>query len=180
MVNVGIVGATGMVGRNFLKVMEERNFPVDKLYLFASAKSKGKKIVFNNKEFEVEELNEHSFDKPMDIALFSAGGKSDIEISGHVFKAVPKVLSHIATYAGLIGDILTVLPLEYLESAWGVNNLENPIKFWNGLVIQHASSNYKNICEYIDACFDEYRLGTKSELINPIYISEEIEKYRVE
>jgi aspartate-semialdehyde dehydrogenase len=74
MVNVGIVGATGMVGRTFLKIMEERKFPVDNLYLFASAKSKGEIIKFNDKEFKVEELNEHSFDRPIDIALFSAGG----------------------------------------------------------------------------------------------------------
>ncbi len=74
MVNVGIVGATGMVGRTFLKIMEERKFPVDNLYLFASAKSKGEIIKFNNKEFKIEELNEHSFDRPIDIALFSAGG----------------------------------------------------------------------------------------------------------
>jgi aspartate-semialdehyde dehydrogenase len=76
MVNVGIVGATGMVGRNFLKVMEERNFPVDNLYLFASAKSKGTIIEYNNKKYEVEELSEFSFDRPMDIALFSAGGST--------------------------------------------------------------------------------------------------------
>ncbi|QQY80357.1 aspartate semialdehyde dehydrogenase [Keratinibaculum paraultunense] len=74
MVNIGIVGATGMVGRNFLKIMEERNFPVNKLYLFASSKSKGKTINFKNKEYIVEELKEDSFDKPIDIALFSAGG----------------------------------------------------------------------------------------------------------
>ena len=74
MVNVGIVGATGMVGRNFLKVMEERNFPVDKLYLFASLKSKGTVINFKNDEYIVEELREDSFDRPMDMVLFSAGG----------------------------------------------------------------------------------------------------------
>lgn len=74
MVNIGIVGATGMVGRTFLNIMEERNFPVDNLYLFASAKSKGTIIDFNNKEYKVEELNEKSFDKPMDMVLFSAGG----------------------------------------------------------------------------------------------------------
>lgn len=74
-VNIGIVGATGMVGRTFLKVMEERNFPVDNLYLFASEKSKGQKLVFNGKKYEVEELNEKSFNRPLDILLFSAGGE---------------------------------------------------------------------------------------------------------
>lgn len=74
MVNVAIVGATGMVGRTFLKILEERKFPIDHLYLLASSKSKGQRIKFNNKEYIVEELTEDSFDKDIDIALFSAGG----------------------------------------------------------------------------------------------------------
>lgn len=73
-VNVAVVGATGMVGTTILKVMEEREFPVNNLYLFASSKSKGKKIIFNDKEYTVEELNEDSFNNDIDIALFSAGG----------------------------------------------------------------------------------------------------------
>lgn len=73
-VNIGIVGATGMVGRTFLKVLEERNFPIDNLYLFSSKKSAGSKVEFCGKEYIVEELNENSFDRDMDIALFSAGG----------------------------------------------------------------------------------------------------------
>ncbi|WP_394867306.1 aspartate-semialdehyde dehydrogenase [Paraclostridium bifermentans] len=73
-VNVAIVGATGMVGRTFLKVLEERNFPIDKLYLFSSARSAGSKVEFAGKEYTVEELNENSFDRDIQIALFSAGG----------------------------------------------------------------------------------------------------------
>ncbi|WP_206459176.1 aspartate-semialdehyde dehydrogenase [Anaerovorax sp. IOR16] len=72
--NVAVVGATGLVGSTFLKVLEERDFPFENLYLMASAKSAGKTITFRGKEYVVEELNEHSFDKPIDIALFSAGG----------------------------------------------------------------------------------------------------------
>lgn len=71
---VAIVGATGMVGTTFLKVLEERNFPVDKLYLFASERSEGKTLIFKGKEHTVERLTENSFDRDMDIALFSAGG----------------------------------------------------------------------------------------------------------
>ncbi|MEG2985418.1 MAG: aspartate-semialdehyde dehydrogenase [Peptostreptococcaceae bacterium] len=73
-VNVAIVGATGMVGRTFLKVLEERNFPIDNLYLFSSARSAGSKVNFNGKEYIVEELDENSFDRDIQIALFSAGG----------------------------------------------------------------------------------------------------------
>lgn len=74
--DVAVVGATGMVGRVFLKVLEERQFPIANFYVFASAKSAGNKIKFNGKEYVVEELNEKSFDKHIDIALFSAGGET--------------------------------------------------------------------------------------------------------
>ncbi len=74
-VNIAIVGATGMVGRTFLKVLEERNFPYDKLYAFSSAKSAGTKIKCKGVEYTVEELTENSFDRDIDIALFSAGGE---------------------------------------------------------------------------------------------------------
>lgn len=72
--NLAIVGATGLVGSTFLKVLEERNFPFDNLYIMASAKSAGSTITFKGKDYVVEELTENSFDKPIDIALFSAGG----------------------------------------------------------------------------------------------------------
>jgi aspartate-semialdehyde dehydrogenase len=72
--NIAIVGATGLVGSTFRKVLEERNFPFENAYMMASAKSAGKCVDFCGKEYEVEELTEYSFDKPIDIALFSAGG----------------------------------------------------------------------------------------------------------
>lgn len=73
-VNIAIVGATGMVGRTFLKVLEERDFPFENLYAFASSKSAGQKVKCKDIEYTVEELREDSFDRDIDIALFSAGG----------------------------------------------------------------------------------------------------------
>ena len=75
-VNLAVVGATGMVGRTFLKVLKERNFPINDLYLMASKRSAGTTLEYDGKEYVVEELTEHSFDKPIDIALFSAGGST--------------------------------------------------------------------------------------------------------
>ncbi len=72
--NIAIVGATGMVGRTFLKVLDEMNFDIENLYLFSSKRSAGSVIEFRDKEYIVEELNENSFDRDIDIALFSAGG----------------------------------------------------------------------------------------------------------
>ncbi len=75
-VNLAVVGATGMVGRTFLKVLEERQLPIENFYIMASSRSAGSKLTFCGKEYVVEELTEHSFDKPIDIALFSAGGST--------------------------------------------------------------------------------------------------------
>lgn len=74
-INLAVVGATGMVGRTFLKVLEERDFPIENLYLFSSKKSAGSKVTFAGKEYTVEELTEDSFTgRNIQIALFSAGG----------------------------------------------------------------------------------------------------------
>lgn len=74
---VAVVGATGMVGRKFLQVLAERNLPVSEYYLFASARSAGKKIDFMGKEHVVLELNEENVrNHPVDIALFSAGAST--------------------------------------------------------------------------------------------------------
>lgn len=71
---LAVVGVTGMVGRTFLKVLEERNLPISEIYFFASSRSAGQKVTFQDKEYVIEELNENSFDRGIDIALFSAGG----------------------------------------------------------------------------------------------------------
>ena len=70
---VAIVGATGLVGGEFLRILEERKFPMDSLRLYASDRSAGKRISFMGEELVVEETSDDSFDN-IDIALFSAGG----------------------------------------------------------------------------------------------------------
>lgn len=80
-INLAIVGATGMVGRTFLKILEERDFPYENLYLFASERSAGKKLICKGKEYTVEALTENSFDRDIDIALFSAGGEISLKFS---------------------------------------------------------------------------------------------------
>ena len=73
---VAIIGATGMVGRAFLTVLEEERFPAGEYALFASALSSGSILRFQGREYVVRELNEQSFDSGFDIALFSAGGET--------------------------------------------------------------------------------------------------------
>jgi aspartate-semialdehyde dehydrogenase len=71
--NVAVLGATGAVGENILKLLEEKNFPINNIKLLSSKRSAGKKINFKNKEITVEEATADSF-AGIDIALFSAGG----------------------------------------------------------------------------------------------------------
>lgn len=71
---VAVVGATGAVGNEMIATLEERDFPVEKIRLFASEKSEGKTLKFHESEIPVETLNENSF-KGIDIALFSAGAE---------------------------------------------------------------------------------------------------------
>jgi len=73
---IAVVGATGMVGRTFLKVLEEYKLPAESYALFASAKSAGSKVQFMGEEYTIRELTETSFDEGFDIALFSAGGST--------------------------------------------------------------------------------------------------------
>jgi len=70
--NVAVVGATGAVGRTMLSILEQRNFPIDNLYLLASERSAGEKITFNNKQYVVENLADFDFSKAH-IGLFSPG-----------------------------------------------------------------------------------------------------------
>jgi aspartate-semialdehyde dehydrogenase len=70
--HVAVVGATGAVGNEMIKILEERNFPVRTLRLFASSKSVGRKLEFKEEEIPVEELKEDSF-KGIEIGLFSPG-----------------------------------------------------------------------------------------------------------
>jgi aspartate-semialdehyde dehydrogenase len=78
--HVAVVGATGAVGIEMLKVLERRRFPVGQLTLLASARSVGKKLTFAGKEVTVTELTKDSF-QGIDIALFSAGGSISREFA---------------------------------------------------------------------------------------------------
>lgn len=68
-----LVGATGLVGRTAIKVLEEYNLPISEIAFFASERSAGSKIKFNGKDYTVRELVDTSFDEGFDFAIFSAG-----------------------------------------------------------------------------------------------------------
>src|SRR5260221_14753050 len=80
--HIAIVGATGAVGVEILRVLERRNFPVASLKLLASARSAGKTLAFKGKPHMVEEVKPSSF-KGIDIAFFSAGATRSREFAPH-------------------------------------------------------------------------------------------------
>ena len=84
--NIAVAGATGAVGNEIIQILEQRDFPIDNLYLLASAKSKGKKIEFKGEELIVEDLAEFDFSKAH-IGLFSPGGKISAEFAPKAAKA---------------------------------------------------------------------------------------------
>ena len=75
---LAVVGATGLVGQEILKVLEERSFPFNELYLVASAKSVGQSMTFKGKEYKIKGIEEVCKLAP-DVAIFSAGGGTSLE-----------------------------------------------------------------------------------------------------
>ena len=83
---VAIVGASGAVGQEFLKVLEERNFPLDELVLFGSERSAGRKYKFKGKDIEVKLLSHNDDFKDVDIAFTSAGAGTSREFAETITK----------------------------------------------------------------------------------------------
>ncbi|MBI1806948.1 MAG: aspartate-semialdehyde dehydrogenase [Ignavibacteria bacterium] len=106
--NVAVVGATGLVGRKMLQVLEERKFPVGDLRLLASARSVGKKLRFNGRDYCVEELTPQSFGG-IQIALFSAGASISKEYGPIAAKAGALVIDNSSAFR-MDDDVPLVVP----------------------------------------------------------------------
>ena len=120
--NVAIVGATGLVGQTFLKVLKERNFPVEKLYLYASAKSAGKTVNFVDKDYTVIELKDENIKDDIDVALFSAGGSMSKEYAPK-FKAKGAIVVDNSSAWRMEKDIPLVVPEANPEALDGHNGI---------------------------------------------------------
>ncbi|KAF2956973.1 aspartate-semialdehyde dehydrogenase [Marinitoga sp. 38H-ov] len=146
---IGIVGATGEVGRTMIRVLEEKNLEINELKLFASKKSEGKKMKFKDKYYFVEELTEEKMEEKYDYILFSAGSeisKKYAQIaneSGNVVidnssafrmeKNIPLVVPEIngkilKGYKGIIANpncstIQMVLALRDIEKKLGISEI---------------------------------------------------------
>ena len=120
--NVAIVGATGLVGQTFLKVLKERNFPVEKLYLYASARSAGKTVNFVGKDYTVIELKDENIKDDIDVALFSAGGNMSKEYAPK-FKAKGAIVIDNSSAWRMEKDIPLVVPEANPEALDGHNGI---------------------------------------------------------
>ena len=147
--SVAIVGASGMVGSMFIKILEERKLPISRLYPFASARSVGKTIMFNGEAIPIQELAPPSFDQNIDYALFAADDNSTLKYApiaaakgcividnSPVFRmepdvplVVPEVNSDdLTAHKGIIANpnccaTPAVVALKPLQDAYGLNRV---------------------------------------------------------
>jgi len=106
--NVGVAGATGAVGREMVKILEQRNFPVDILKPLASSRSIGRTVEFHGKEIPVEVLDKNSFEG-LDLAVFSAGASVSREFAPEAVKSGCVVVDNSSAWR-MDPDIPLVVP----------------------------------------------------------------------
>ncbi len=106
--DVAVVGATGAVGETMISILEERNFPIGKLFLLASSRSAGKRIMFKGQSCLVEDLADFDFSK-VQIGLFSAGGSISEKYAPQAAKAGCVVIDNTSFFR-YDNDIPLVIP----------------------------------------------------------------------
>ncbi|MCD8502504.1 MAG: aspartate-semialdehyde dehydrogenase [Bacillaceae bacterium] len=106
--HVAVVGATGAVGEQMLKTLEERNFPISKLSLLSSSRSAGKKVVYKGEEVVVQEAKPEAFEG-VQLALFSAGGSVSKALAPEAVKRGAIVVDNTSAYR-MDQDVPLVVP----------------------------------------------------------------------
>ena len=126
-INVAVVGATGAVGQVMLKILAERNFPINNLYPLASARSAGKSIEFNNESYFINDLANFDFNQA-DVALFSAGGSVSAEFAPKAARACCIVIDNTSHFR-YHDDVPLIIPEvnpEALSQYQQCNIIANP------------------------------------------------------
>ncbi len=106
--NVGILGATGAVGREMMNILEERNFPINELRLLASPRSVGKKIAFKGEEITVKLADENAFEG-LDIVLGAASNAVAKQLAPHIVKAGAVFVDNSSAFR-MVDDVPLVIP----------------------------------------------------------------------
>ena len=129
---VAVVGATGAVGAQMIKMLEESTLPIDKIRLLASARSAGKTLKFKDQDITIEETTETAFEG-VDIALFSAGGSTSAKYAPYAVQAGAVVVDN-TSYFRQNPDVPLVVPEVNPEDA--LNRPRNVIANPNCTTIQ--------------------------------------------
>ena len=107
--NVAIVGASGAVGQEFLRVLEQRSFPMDNLVLFGSSRSAGREYMFRGKSYIVKELKHNDDFKGIDVAFVSAGGSTSVEFAETITKHGAVMIDNSSAFR-MENDVPLVVP----------------------------------------------------------------------
>ena len=122
---VAIVGATGLVGQEFIKILLQRNFPMNSISLLASDRSAGKRMVVNHQEIEVKETTPESFEG-IDIALFSAGTEVSRHFSPMAVRSGAVVIDNSAAFRMVPSVPLVVPEVNPEDIQWHEGIIANP------------------------------------------------------
>jgi len=122
---VAIVGATGLVGQEFIKVLMQRNFPASSIHLLASDRSAGKRLVVNQREIEVKETVPESFNG-IDIALFSAGAETSHYFSPIAAQSGAVVIDNSSAFRMMPTVPLVVPEVNPEDIKWHKGIIANP------------------------------------------------------
>lgn len=124
---VAIVGASGAVGQEFLRVLDQQNFPIDELLLFGSSRSAGRKYTFRGKEIEVKELKHNDDFKGVDIAFTSAGAGTSREYVDTITKHGALMIDNSSAFR-MDDDVPLVVPEVNGDDAFNTprNIIANP------------------------------------------------------
>ena len=122
---MAILGATRLVGQEFIKVLEQRNFPIESVSLLASDHSAGKKIFVAHQEMEVKEATPESF-QGIEIALFSAGTETSLRFSPIAVRAGAVVIDNSAAFRMMPTVPLVVPEVNPEDIKWHKGIIANP------------------------------------------------------
>ena len=123
--NVAVLGATGMVGKVMMKVLEERKFPVDRFLPLASTRTAGTKVTFKGKKYTVEEAKASSFDG-IDIGLFSAGASISEKLAPEAAKRGAVVIDNTSFFRMDPNVPLVVPEVNAYDLKWHKGIIANP------------------------------------------------------
>lgn len=119
---IAIVGATGLVGRTVLQILEEKKLPIETYGLFASKKSAGTIFSILGKDYTVEELTENSFDTHYDFAIFAAGGETSKKFAPIAAKKGCIVIDN-SSYFRMHDDVPLIVPEVNFEDVYKHNGI---------------------------------------------------------